>query len=96
MPATKLQRRFEQPPESVRPDLWGVTWTLQQFADQVGRDSGWLVEHVLKPNEFDLSTDRDGPVRFSSGKGSPWKIKARPMAYWIEKNWDRVQGSGWN
>lgn len=102
MPRTKLQQRNELPivPDYVRPDLVGVTWGLEDVAKTVKRDSKFVSKFVLRPNWRVLDHSAGGPVMFPGDKpqqlsNAPYRIQARPMAYWIEQHWNQIQGKGW-
>lgn len=95
MPRTKFDSRTMQVPDGWRPDLGGVTWTFGELAEQVHRNKDFIRDAVLKPNQLSLDVQRGGPVKYPRTKRDPWAIKARPMSYWIETNWERIQGEGW-
>lgn len=96
MPRTKLDARPISTPMDWRLDLGGVTWTFTELVEVVHRDKTFVRDHVLKPNRLELDMLRGGPVKYSKTKRDPWAIQARPMSYWIERNWAQIQGEGWN
>lgn len=103
MPRTKLQNQLEFPkvPEFVRPDLYGVTWGLSEVSKMVKRDTKFVSKYVLKPNRRVLDVKYGGPVKFPTASNdeksnAPYKIQAREIAFWIDQNWSKIQGKGWD
>lgn len=100
MPRTKLQAAitFPQVPDFIRPDLYGVTWGLNELGKIVKRDPAFISQEILIPNRRLLDYQYGGPVKFPSDDGSksnkPYKIQARQMAYWIDQHWNEIQGGG--
>ena len=97
MPRTKLQARLDFPkvPEFVRPDLYGVTWGVKELGDVIPKGEQFVREHILIPNRRILDCDAGGPVLYPQSKTAAYRIQARPMAFWIEMNWDKIITGGW-
>lgn len=82
--------------QMYRPDLVGKTWTIQDVRKELGGlDYAYVKNHVLDPNRIELDVANGGFIQWSSGSGSPWRIKANSMAVWIEKNWSKIMTGGW-
>lgn len=97
MPRTKLQSRIEFPtvPEFVRPDLYGVTWGIKELGKVIPKGEKFCREHVLPANRAVLDCKNGGPVLYPTSKTGPYRIKARPMAFWIDQNWEKIITGGW-
>ncbi|KGB14232.1 hypothetical protein KY41_08380 [Latilactobacillus sakei] len=82
--------------QMYRPELVGKTWTIQDLRKELGGiDYAFVKDHVLDPNRVELDVMNGGFIQWSSGKGSPWRIQANPMAVWIENNWSKIMTGGW-
>lgn len=69
-------------------DLMGKTWTMENLKDQLKTtDEDWIKEKILYPNRDILDVRNGGFVRYSKGKGNPWKFNALEMAKYLQENW---------
>ncbi|KRM54601.1 hypothetical protein FC18_GL002309 [Lacticaseibacillus sharpeae JCM 1186 = DSM 20505] len=73
-----------------------MTWSLEDVAKTVKRDSKFVSQVILRANWHELDHRNGGPVRFPKDEptvksNGPYRIQARAMCFWIEKNWERIQ-----
>lgn len=65
-------------------------WTLKQLSKYMCRREEWVRSQFLYQNRRFLEDVNGGPVHFSNGSGSPWRINAKGIKEYIEKHYEDI------
>ncbi|APX72689.1 DUF771 domain-containing protein [Companilactobacillus allii] len=74
--------------------LLGRTWTKADMREWCGNKSwDWILENIISNPKYSLqmgAMERKNQIVHKGVKGSPWRIKARPMAEFLDEYWEEL------
>lgn len=65
-------------------------WNLKQLCRYMHRREDWVRREFLMPQRRFLEDRNGGPVHYSTGSGSPWRINAKEIKHYIETHYDDI------
>jgi len=74
--------------------LLGRTWTKANMREWCGNKSwDWILTNILYNPKYSReigAMERKNQIIHKGVKGSPWRIKARPMAEFLDEHWEEL------
>lgn len=65
-------------------------WNLKELCRYMQRREDWVRRKFLMPHRRFLEDANGGPVHYSTGSGSPWRINAAEIKKYIETHYDDI------
>lgn len=74
--------------------LLGKTWTKVEMRQWCGNKSwDWILSNIISNPKYSRQIgemEQNNQIVHKGMKGSPWRIKARPMAEFLDEHWEEL------